>query len=139
MKGQVQELLQKIETMMMENGGMFIMEQMRRRHSMISIVNFAKETPAENEIDVKKNQKNEFGQIGICWMKWLDKNMHQMKQECQSLGLFVGAFIHLVIMLICFIACKKILRDPESDEETLMKVKTKVLLSMYVCGTHFQA
>ncbi|KAL0199282.1 hypothetical protein M9458_007822, partial [Cirrhinus mrigala] len=34
MKGQVQELLQKIETMMMENGGMFIMEQMRRRHSM---------------------------------------------------------------------------------------------------------
>ncbi len=38
-KGQVQYLPQKIETMMIGNGGMFIMEQMRRRHSMVSIVN----------------------------------------------------------------------------------------------------
>ncbi len=38
-KCRVQDLLQKIETMMMENGRMFIMEQIRRRHSMVSIVN----------------------------------------------------------------------------------------------------
>ncbi|XP_073691458.1 GTPase IMAP family member 9-like [Garra rufa] len=63
MKGQVQELLQKIEIMMIENGGMFIMKQMRRRHSMASIVNFSGETPAENEINVKKDRKLDLGRL----------------------------------------------------------------------------
>ncbi|XP_073691460.1 GTPase IMAP family member 9-like [Garra rufa] len=63
MKGQVQELLQKIETMMIENGGMFIMKQMRRRDSMVSFADFSGETPAENEINVKKEQKTGSGQI----------------------------------------------------------------------------
>ncbi|XP_058627986.1 GTPase IMAP family member 8-like [Onychostoma macrolepis] len=96
-KGQVQELLQKIDTMMMENGRMFIMEQMRRRHSMVSIVNFSRETPAENEIDMKKDQKTGSGQIGTIIFTFamitiiyrndicLDKNMHQKKQECEWL------------------------------------------------------
>ncbi|XP_073691441.1 uncharacterized protein [Garra rufa] len=148
MKGQVQELLQKIETMMLENGGMFIMKQMRRRHSMVSIVDFSRKTPVENEINVKKDRKTGSKQIDtvitiICRNECLDKNIHQKKQECewfpkseqqkiyqcsdeilnqthndQSLGLSV--IISLVIMLICFITRIKILRDLESDEESTM-------------------
>ncbi|XP_067219469.1 GTPase IMAP family member 8-like [Chanodichthys erythropterus] len=57
---QKQELLQKIEGMMMENGGKFIMAQ-RRRGSMGTDINFSGETPAEgpDEIDVIPERKDQ--------------------------------------------------------------------------------
>uniref|UniRef100_A0A8C1E556 AIG1-type G domain-containing protein n=1 Tax=Cyprinus carpio carpio TaxID=630221 RepID=A0A8C1E556_CYPCA len=46
---QIQELLQKIEGRMMENGGKFIMKQMRRRNSMETAkINFSGESPSED-------------------------------------------------------------------------------------------
>ncbi|KTF88364.1 hypothetical protein cypCar_00044484 [Cyprinus carpio] len=58
-EGQVQELLQKIEGTMEENGGEF--KQMRKRHSMASIVNFSGESPAEDpdEIHVIPKRKDQ--------------------------------------------------------------------------------
>ncbi|KAK9978840.1 hypothetical protein ABG768_020578 [Culter alburnus] len=46
--GQIQELLQKIEGIMMKNGGKFIMERMKRSNSKVNIVNFSEECPAED-------------------------------------------------------------------------------------------
>ncbi|XP_048036068.1 GTPase IMAP family member 8-like [Megalobrama amblycephala] len=45
---QIQGLLQKIEGMMMENGGKFIMKQMRRNDSMDNVFNFSGKSPAED-------------------------------------------------------------------------------------------
>ncbi|XP_077050099.1 GTPase IMAP family member 9-like isoform X2 [Siphateles boraxobius] len=46
--GQIQGLLQKIEGMMAENRGKFIMAKMKRSDSMIKIVSFSGECPAED-------------------------------------------------------------------------------------------
>ncbi|XP_051741929.1 uncharacterized protein LOC127510034 [Ctenopharyngodon idella] len=46
--GQIQGLLQKIEGIMMENGGKFIMKRMKRSNSKVNIVNFSEESPAED-------------------------------------------------------------------------------------------
>ncbi|KAK7166909.1 hypothetical protein R3I94_001329 [Phoxinus phoxinus] len=48
--GQIQELLQKIEGMVAENRGTFIMAKMKRSDSMISIVNFSGASPAEDPV-----------------------------------------------------------------------------------------
>ncbi|XP_067310178.1 uncharacterized protein [Pseudorasbora parva] len=58
--GQKRELLQKIEGMMMENGGKYIMEQMKRSDSKDIVINFsgessAAEDPDEHQIPEKKD------------------------------------------------------------------------------------
>ncbi|KAL1279183.1 hypothetical protein QQF64_025856 [Cirrhinus molitorella] len=54
---QIQELLQKIEGMMKENRGKFIMGQRRRRRSKANIVNFSAEDPNEADIDPEKKDQ----------------------------------------------------------------------------------
>ncbi|XP_067310318.1 GTPase IMAP family member 4-like [Pseudorasbora parva] len=59
--GQKRELLQKIEGMMTENGGKYIMEQMKRSDSKDTGMNFSEESPAKDpdEIHVVPERKDQ--------------------------------------------------------------------------------